>query len=444
MSKKIIPTTTCLILLVFLVNTVPAAARSSQDADRYTATTADGIDLAIKHYRPDRTARFNRAAQPILMLPGLESSMNEFDTRTPPGENWKVTLPSPLASWAKGDKYIQKDHMRYYSMAHFLWLQGYDVWMANYRGEGREPYLSGGVTGYSIDDLGIYDAPALVERIYELTGKHPIWFGHSLGSTIAYIYLQGSKYGEGDNPHVVSDPNLVMERNNGDGPQSIKALIDMDGPMVPFTGYLLDNPISWAALWWPWYIDLRPLLTQYGEYIADPLISMGDMLWDWFKALGLPDLQYLNTLLMTNKGNTDPSVGIYGIKYCFDGLSTRCLAQFADAAAHQEFRENFYHGNYDMIPPDPAPDDGYYVYNDKDNLKKISIPALVLADDRQDITNPDDIKNFYLGKSRTSLDQFMRVPGCAHTDIVCGLNAPTVTYPTIGKWLKVFMATNKN
>jgi pimeloyl-ACP methyl ester carboxylesterase len=431
-----------LILLAFLTNTLSASARTRQDPDRYTATTTDGIDLAIKHYRPDKTARFNRGAQPILMLPGLESSMNEFDTRTPEGENWQVELPSPLASWAVGDKYIQKDHMRYYSMAHYLWLQGYDVWMANYRGEGREPYQSGGIGGYSIDDLGIYDAPALVEKIYHLTGKHPIWFGHSLGSTMAYIYLQGARYAEGDNPHVVSDPDLVKQRNNGDGPQSIKALIDMDGPMVPFTGYILDNPISWASLWWPWYIDLRPMLEQYGEYIAEPLMNMGDMLWDWFKALGLPDLQFLNSLLMSDKDNTDPSVGIYGIKYCFDGLSTRCLAQFADAAAHQEFREDFYHGNRDMIPPDPAPGDGYYVYSEKNNIKKISVPALVLADDRRDITNPDDIKNFYLKKTRTGLDRFVRVPGCAHTDIVCGLNAPAFTYPTIGIWLRNYIKAN--
>jgi len=60
----------------------------------------------------------------------------------------------------------------------------------------------------------------------------------------------------------------------------------------------------------------------------------------------------------------------------------------------------------------------------------------VLADPRTDVTNPDDVKKFYLGKTRTSLDAYMKVPNGAHLDMVCGLNAPSFTFPEVGKWLK--------
>ncbi len=434
MGKKFFVTTICLLILVFLMSSLPAMAQGKAEPDRYTATTADGVDLAIKHYRPDNSARFHKGAQPIVLMPGIITNINEFDIHTPEGQTYDVKLPSPLASWAKGDKYIKKDPMKYYSLAHYLWLQGYDVWLANYRGEGKEPYVSGGAVGYSIDDLGIYDAPAIVEKVHELTGKHPIWLSHSMGSTMAYIYLQGAKYGDGDNPHVVSDPALAQERNGGNGPQSVKAFIDLDGPMCPFSGVLLDNTLVWVALYWPWYIGFGGIAEIAGELFKEPVLILGDISWNIWEMLGMPDLGPLNAVFSMNWKNVDTEVSRFAARYALDGVSTRVLAQFSDSSAHGKFREDFFHGNWDLYPPDPQEGDGYYYYSD--HLDMIKIPALVLADDRNDLTNPEDIKSFYLKKTRTSLDEFMRVPDAAHADLVFGLNAPTVTFPKIGTWLR--------
>src|SRR4030042_3549763 len=104
--------------------------------------------------------------------------------------------------------------------------------------------MSGGATGYSLDDCGIYDVPAIVEKVYEVTKKHPIWMGHSMGSSMANIYLQGAKYGEGENPHVISDPALAAERNGGNGKQSLKALVYLGGPMGTAGGPASDMPAS--------------------------------------------------------------------------------------------------------------------------------------------------------------------------------------------------------
>jgi pimeloyl-ACP methyl ester carboxylesterase len=432
MGKKSVIVVVCALLIVLSMGALPAAA--AEGPDRYTATTADGVKLAMKRYRPTTTARFRKGAQPILMMPALATSINEFDIRTPAGETYNCKLPSTLASWAKGDPYIQKDHLRYYSLAHYLWLQGYDVWMANYRGEGREPYLSGGANGYTIDDIGIYDAPAVVKKVFALTGKHPIWLGHSMGGMTAYIYLQGIRYGWGLNPRVYSDPVLVKKRNNGNSAESVKAFVDIDGPMVPFNGAALDNIIMWGAMAWPMYLDLRPFFIHNAIFFTDLTLFAQDILWHLCQMLGVQDLGPLNSLFSMNKDNYAPAVAKMGTKYCFDGLSTRVLAQFSDAAAHGLFREDFTNGQWRLWPLDPYPGDGLYVYSN--NLKKIKLPSLVLADDRADITNPDDIKDFYLKKTRHPLDKFIRVPGAAHVDIICGLNTSKFTFPAIGKWLK--------
>jgi hypothetical protein len=153
------------LLLTLTVSPVLAAARHPE-SNRYTALTEDGVELAMKRYRPDSRARFRTRGQPLILAPGITANINEFYICTPEGEHYNVQLPSNPACWARGDRYIEKDHLKYYSLAHYLWNRGYDVWLFNYRGQGRGEYTSGGASGYSVDDLGIYDLPAVIEKVY--------------------------------------------------------------------------------------------------------------------------------------------------------------------------------------------------------------------------------------------------------------------------------------
>ena len=438
MRKRILSMISCsvIIFLILLAAAPMAAAAEPAPSDRYTATTADGVDLAIKHYKPSEKAQYRKGAQPIIMMPGTLFNFTEFDIYTPQDESYDLKLPDPLAPWAVGDEYIQEDPMRYYSLAYYLWSQGYDVWLANYRGEGRDPYTSGGTTGYSIDDLGIYDVPAIVEKVYEETGQHPVWLGHSLGSTMTYVYLQGAKYGEGWNPHVVSDPALVRERNAGKGKQSIKGLIDLDGPMC-LPQYPEWTKLLYILTYIPWFMDLKYIFIEYGDHISEPLINLEQMLWAFFNAIGMPNLSPFNMLIMINPDDIDLNVMKYIFKYTFDGMSTRLMAQYWDAAIYQKFREDYLNGGWNMFnvcPAAPACGDGFYCYTD--NLKKMSLPALIFADDALDLTSPDDIYNTYLNKGRNVLDEFYRLPNTAHIEFPMGLNAPTDFYPKIGEWLK--------
>src|SRR4030043_2298094 len=181
MGKKIYLSIIILLsLFLLLISVTPAVAAEAAPSDKYTAITEDGVELAMKRSRPDEKARFRKNGQPVILIPGMACNFNFLDVHTPAGKTYNVQLPSPLASWARRDPYIKQDPMRYYSLPHYLGLQGYDVWLANYRGQGREPYMSAGADKpYTCSDYGIYDVPAFVEKVYEVTGKHPVWGGHS-------------------------------------------------------------------------------------------------------------------------------------------------------------------------------------------------------------------------------------------------------------------------
>jgi len=326
--------------------------------------------------------------------------------------------------------------MKYYSMAHYLWIQGYDVWCANYRGEGRAPFRSGGENGYAIDELGVLDMQAIVGKVFDVTGKHPVWIGHSMGSTMAYEYLEGCKFGSGWNPHIVSDASLTSQRNAGSGREALKGFVDLDGPMIPVSNALPDTRLLWIPLSVPLYINVRPIVKTLGNPAGPIFVEAENLIWWVWKALGVGDVGVVNSLRSMNPADMNTDVARYMIKYAVDGMSTRTLAQYGDASAKGKFREDYKNGQWNSLivkPKDPRPGDGYYYYSD--NLAKISIPSLVIADATEDVTSPGDILNFYKGKTRSGLDEFYVAANTAHVDVVMGLTAPTTTFVKIGDWI---------
>ena len=342
----------------------------------------------------------------------MACNFNFLDVHTPAGKTYNVQLPSPLASWARRDPYIKQDPMRYYSLPHYLWLQGYDVWLANYRGMGREPYMSGGADKpYTATDCGVYDLPALVEKVYEVTKKHPVWGGHSMGGAMAYIYLEGATYEDGDRTQVVFDPALAQERNGGDGKQSLKGFIALDGGLAA-AGTPADNLADTSSL--PAYIDMRFITTNLGENWGEPAYYFLQLVWSMFQMLGDQDLGPLSMALIANPNNVDPNFIKYMMSYGGDGMSSGLISAIVRDAQG-------------------APDSGGSPY--ADNLVNISLPVLIVANGVNP-RSPKELYEFYTNKTRNPADVIMKMASAAHMDLVSGLSAPTELYPEIGKWLR--------
>jgi pimeloyl-ACP methyl ester carboxylesterase len=128
------------------------------EAERETAVSKDGLDLALKHYR-------RKGAVPVLLIHGLAQNDRIWDAK-----------------------------IEQYSFARFLHAQGFDVWMGNLRAAGTPGFRSDtprGAHHWTIDDYAVNDIPALVERVRKLTGQAPFVAGHSLAAWALEGYLAG-------------------------------------------------------------------------------------------------------------------------------------------------------------------------------------------------------------------------------------------------------------
>jgi len=63
-KKKTFSVTFVAVVLLILLTIAPSMASAKPESDKYTARTADGVDLAMKRYRPDQKAGFRRPANP--------------------------------------------------------------------------------------------------------------------------------------------------------------------------------------------------------------------------------------------------------------------------------------------------------------------------------------------------------------------------------------------
>ncbi len=234
------------------------------DPDHYVAVADDGVKIQIMRYRPTLNDEFRIGKQPVVILNGINANLNFFTVHTPAEQQSSysaMTLPSAIADWAIArdangnliystqgtpvwERHLIVDPLKYYSLAFYLWLKGYDPWFANYRNTGRGIYRSDSgtvhdVTLIALDNWITLDAPAVIAKVTSVTGMKPVIGGHSTGGFCTIGYLQGTymdyggaadkvaaykaAYDAGYLPHVKGDAALAQARNS-----SIKGLILLD------------------------------------------------------------------------------------------------------------------------------------------------------------------------------------------------------------------------
>ncbi|OUS31143.1 hypothetical protein A9Q99_04835 [Gammaproteobacteria bacterium 45_16_T64] len=419
----------------------------------YTAITADDVEIKIKRYRPDPRENYLNS-QPIILFPSLLTNINMFETHTPKGKEWayrRMSLPNNIASWAENDEYIADDPMVYYSLAHYLWTQGYDVWMANYRGIGRGDFASEkGNLRTNMDVWAALDVPAVIDKVMDVTGKKPVIGGHSTGGLVTYLYLQGIHMDaraakKGDYvPHLESSEVLALERNN-----NIAGFLGLDPAGSPPLAYeaLIDSGLVWTVLSQPWYIDLDlvvgdvimpavPTTLTSGaiSFIFSSISNLADafpegLLPGYADVFGALDFWHVENM----NRYTEDYIGRLGLS----SMYLRTLAQYADWGINGVFREHWMNGEENShltVPPDAMEGDGYYYY--ADYMDRMTVPALSFFSSSSALVNTEVmVELIYNGKTPHPLDQWLEVSGTGHLDVVMSDNTPATMFPRIGQWL---------
>ncbi|XP_034668005.1 uncharacterized protein LOC117901386 isoform X2 [Drosophila subobscura] len=140
------------------LDTVELIKKYGFPVETHFVTTEDGYKLCL-HRMP------RPGAQPILLVHGLMSS----------SAAWVMLGPSN-------------------GLAYILYLQGYDVWMLNTRGniysrEHTNKFISMmDYWDFSFHDIGVKDLPPSIDLILERTNYQQIqYIGHSQGSTVFFV-----------------------------------------------------------------------------------------------------------------------------------------------------------------------------------------------------------------------------------------------------------------
>lgn len=438
-----------------------------------SATTDDNVTIKIYHYRPATSEPF-RKGSPVLLFPGILQNSSQYLSSTPPensADYSKTTLPDPLPDWAiakdaNGDplyygngepvleKYINADHMKIWSLAHYLWIKGYDVWLANYRDTGRGAMRSSGTykeTLTTLDTWGALDAAAAIAKVQQLTGKKIYIGGHSTGSFAAYIYLQGcyidyfgwsnkklayrTANGYGYQPHVKGSNALAAQRN-----AAIKGWIALDPAGRPPLPTALDSNFFWtlvsSRLYLPMDYIAESLLMKVPVSTMSPLM---DQVWGAVNKWDNGKTGNLFTYIdVWYTENMDTYMGDLTARYALSGAAIRTLGQYMDNGLHGVTRESYKNGREHIFTteaatPNPGKD-GYYYYSE--NMHLVTVPMVATLSDSGALVSPDNVYQDIISKKTPHpLDEWKIITDTAHFDVAAGRKSPTVVFPMIGAWL---------
>lgn len=472
------PALLALLLPIFVLAAclVPRAADASSvpyyASGIYEAITDDGVPIKIYRYRPDYFAPFRTNGVPVLLFTGIIENMNQFLACSPDVmalSYSRMNLPDPLPEWAAvknfwgrqtPEYYIKLDKMKLYSLAHYLWRQGYDPWFANYRDTGRLVMRSKGdhkVTLNTLDTWATLDAPAAIAKVQEVTGKKIFIGGHSTAGLVCYAYLQGCYMDYGDDPankeavyreaaeagyqrHVRSDILLSEQRND-----SILGFVALDPAGRPPLPSYLDTPAIWALMTARYYLPLDYFSQSIFQLFPVWVVTSVEQLifgtintWDAIYSIYGMEHSLFGYLDFWYMKNTDRYVQDFMARYGLSGVSVRCFAHYMDNGLNQTIREFWMNGEENKsLMRGPAPDpgnDGYYYYSE--HMDRVRVPMIACLSDSGSLVDPlmaqEDIVS---KKTPHPLDECYVIENTAHVDLVLGKNAPFEVFPRVGAWL---------
>ncbi len=347
------------------------------DARLWSCVTADGLTLRGKRYATP-------GGQPIILAHCFAGNGMEFD------------IPK------KG-----------YNLAVYLARRGYDVYMYNVRGCGREPYVSDpGDWLHTLDHFAALDAPAVIEAVTRETGKKPVWLGHSMGGAILYMYLQGASLADGGT-RFKADPALAAQRN-----ESITAGVTLASPVsftwpegAPFGRIMHSGPALGAVGRMAGILRSLPAERQrfpfirYTAIIADTLPRLTSVIFT------SPAMAMVH-----NPRNVDGAVMTLMARTMLDNISVRMTVQFLE----------------DMVSGDSM--DYGRTYDYTTHMDRITAPMLFLSGSR-DFLSADEIERCAYDRVASPVKDFNCFQGYGHLDLAIGCKVENTVYPYIVDWL---------
>ena len=378
--------------------------------------TQDRVHLALARYR-------KMGAQPVILMHGFAQNYRIWDF--------------PVAG---------------HSLARYLYDRGYDVWMPCPRGHGDGRVQSAQpAKPFNVDDIAIYDVPAIIDKVTVATKMAPVWIGHSQGGMLAYMYLQGTRYQKklvaeeyldfsGQPYHeyadcAIGDVALARQRN-----QKLKALVTVASPTVMKWEKLQFGAQMRQKFWrsnklLPWFMKMKFLIALASQFDSLPTISLlQSCLYDdpkqrrrerWLKKLTVLSFfgvahSYLASMFWYPT-NMNQKLIDQLVCTTLNDVSTPVFQQFADWIEHETFRS--------FIQGEEQP----YIYSD--NFDKITLPLLVIAGQRDKIASHQFIYQGYQAMSSPN-KAYHCFNDFGHNDLCIGFNAAEQVYPFIDEWLQ--------
>jgi pimeloyl-ACP methyl ester carboxylesterase len=295
----------------------------------------------------------------------------------------KKSLPVILCHGIAQNKYAL-DLDEYHSLAVYLKVRGFPVFVVSLRGAGQSYYKGVKHSHYiTFDDYVLYDTPAIIRRVIELTEAPAVnWVGFSLGGMIGY---------------AISGLGLPESKK-------IQTLIALGSPGK---ADYINNKIIQQVIKNPWIGKLFPIksgsrmVSPLGKYIPTPI--------DKF---------------LYNPNNTKKRTIQLLLANCIEPINQGVIDEFTSWARQKK-----------ELSIDKTID-----Y--RSNLERINIPTLLIAGSVDHIAPPPQVR-FVYDKIRSPIKKYV-IAGkrnnfkedYGHLCLTVGEYAPEEIFPIILDWLE--------
>ena len=274
------------------------------------------------------------------------------------------------------------------SLPFLLVEQGYDVWLGNSRGtifsldhiSKNYKKANGDYWDFSMDENVIYDLPASIEYVKQVTGATKInYIGHSQGTTIFFMLY-------------MHNPSFIES--------SINKFIGLG--TVPNIAYSKSLPMFILDKIYEVLKMVKPLTKAIG--FSDNQRSILSGACEKAQHLCLNAFEKLASITPTYRANIER---LFPFLYYYPGgTSSNTVLHWSQI--YKEKKLVYFNKDYD--------DESEVKEYDTKNIKKWKIKSLIQRSDGDTFSSFDDVTEFYEAIENKSLIKLIDTPNYGHTD----------------------------